>query len=85
MFVDPLWYEVTKIDIRDYVKEILKVDVDEDSDKWGTAEERLVEAQQTHISKAAKKKVENVVKKMLQDTQGKECCKEDASRHTNHT
>ena len=43
--MDPLGYEVTKAEIDEYSKEILKVDNDKDSKRWGTAKEILAEVQ----------------------------------------
>lgn len=68
MFVDPLGYEVTKSKIDEYAKKILEKNIDDDNERWGTAGERFKEAQQLQISKSAKRKVENVVKKMLKET-----------------
>lgn len=67
MIVGPLGYEVTETEIDEYAEEILKSDKDNDSEGWGTAEERLEETQQLQISKSAKRKVENVVKKMFKE------------------
>lgn len=68
MFVESLGYEVTKKTIDGYVKEILKSDLNENSDRWVTTEERLTDAQQLQLSKEAKKKVEPVMKKTPKDT-----------------
>lgn len=68
MFVESLSCEVTKDMIDGYAKEILESDLDDNSDEWGTTKERLVDAWELKMSKATKKKVENVIKKMPKDT-----------------
>lgn len=46
MFVNPLGYQVTKTDIIEYYIELLKEYIDDESEKWGTAEERFSITQQ---------------------------------------
>lgn len=68
MFAGHLGYEVIEIKIVEYATKLLKAKVNDESEKWGIAKERMVEEQEFLSSKARKKSIERVLKKILKVT-----------------